>query len=197
MSEADRRKWDERYRQPQLTPATVSEFLIRVADELPAHGRALDVGGGMGQNAVWLAQRGLDVTLVDVSEVALERTRAAANVAGVPITTVRLDLEDDPLPPGPWDLIMATYYLWRPLFDAVTKLLAPGGVLVCVHPTRTNLQRHAKPGPEYLLDGGELPRLVHGLECVHYEENWSPDDRHEARMLARRFSVRPERADGN
>jgi len=188
MSEADRRKWDERYREPPSAPAAVCEYLICMADALPTSGRALDVGGGVGQNSMWLARRGLDVTLVDISALGLERAAAAATAAGVQLATARLDLDADPLPTGPWDLVLATYFLWRPLFNVVPDLLTPGGLLVCVHPTRKNLERNARPPLAYLLDDGEMPRLARGLEIVHYEENWSADGRHEARLLARRRS---------
>jgi len=39
-----------------------------LAAELPEAGRVLDVGGGAGRYAAWLAERGHDVTLVDPSE---------------------------------------------------------------------------------------------------------------------------------
>ena len=57
--------------------------------------------------------------------------------------------------------------------------------LVVVHPTRSNLERHDSPGPHHLLDDGELPGLIPGLEVVHYEEGWSEEGRHEARLVAR------------
>ncbi len=67
-------RWDarwERNRQPQ-TPAA---FVVESARFLPATGTAIDVAGGSGRNAIWLAGRGLEVTLVDVSSVALTRAR--------------------------------------------------------------------------------------------------------------------------
>jgi len=50
-----------------------------VAEYLPPTGRVLDAGGGPGRYSIWLAQRGYDVTLVDLSRgqlaVARERVR--------------------------------------------------------------------------------------------------------------------------
>ncbi|MDI1451118.1 class I SAM-dependent methyltransferase [Polyangium sp. 6x1] len=43
---------------------------------LPA-GTALDVGCGLGADAIWLAHQGWRVTAVDISHVALDRARAA------------------------------------------------------------------------------------------------------------------------
>ena len=46
---------------------------------LPESGRVLDAGGGAGRYALWLAQRGYDVTLVDLSaeQVAIAREKAS------------------------------------------------------------------------------------------------------------------------
>jgi hypothetical protein len=74
----------------------------------------------------------------------------------------------------------------RTLFHQFAKLLAPGGLLVVEHPTRSNLQRHAQPGAHYLLEDSELPGLVAGLEIVHSEEGWTPAGHHLARLAARK-----------
>lgn len=186
MSLAERTKWDARYRAspPSFTPSPILAELDAV---LPRRGRALDVGGGAGRNALALARRGLDVTLADISPVGLDLARAEAERAGIHLETVALDfeLELDAVPAGPWDLILQLHSLHRPLFERYPALLAPGGLLVVVHPTRTNLERHSKPGPDFLLDDGELPGLVPSLEIVRYEEGWSDEGRHEARLIAR------------
>jgi 2-polyprenyl-3-methyl-5-hydroxy-6-metoxy-1,4-benzoquinol methylase len=69
MSDADRQKWDARYAQPAAAPRDPEPFLLELDHLLPRSGRALDVAGGAGRNAIWLARRGLDVTLVDISAV--------------------------------------------------------------------------------------------------------------------------------
>ncbi|WP_242344290.1 class I SAM-dependent methyltransferase [Anaeromyxobacter terrae] len=185
MAEGDRERWDARYRDEDAVPDP-SPFLDALDALLPRRGRALDVAGGSGRNALWLARRGLDVTLADVSEVALERAAREARARGLAIETLRIDLEASPLPAGPWDLVLCTYFLHRPLLAAVAAELATGGLLVVAHATRTNLERHPRPGPAHLLDDGELPTLVRGLEIVRYEEGWLESGRHEARLVARR-----------
>jgi tellurite methyltransferase len=192
MPEGDREKWNARYEAEQAL-APPSPFLADLDAVLPRRGRALDVGGGSGRNALWLARRGLEVTLADVSDVALERAAGAARAEGLALTTVRIDLEAEPLPPGPWDLILCAYFLHRPLFAAFTAALAPGGWLLVAHSTRSNLQRHPRPGPDHVLEDGELPTLIQGLEVVRYEEGWLESGRHEARIVARRPEVEPRR----
>jgi SAM-dependent methyltransferase len=182
---SDRERWNARYAEGEAIPAP-SPFVESLATLLPASGRAIDLGGGSGRHALWLARRGLDVTLADVSDVALARAEAAARAEGLALTTVRVDLEAEPIPAGPWDVVVCTYFLHRPLLAAIPAALAPGGLAAVAHATRRNLERHARPGPAHVLDEGELPRLVAGLEIVRYEEGWLEGGRHEARVVARR-----------
>jgi len=185
MADADRQKWDARYA-AEGAPDEPSAWLTSLGGHLPREGRALDVAGGAGRNAVWLAKQGLRVTLVDISPVGLLAAEKRGREAGVTIETLRRDLEVEPLPEGPWDVILQSHYLERPLFQQYPRLLAPNGLLVVEHPTRSNLLRHAKPGAAFLLEDGELPSLCAGLLRVHYEEGWTQQGRHEARCLARR-----------
>ncbi|TMA69869.1 MAG: class I SAM-dependent methyltransferase [Deltaproteobacteria bacterium] len=184
MADGDRERWDARWR-ADAGATEPSPFLIALDALLPRAGAALDVAGGTGRNAVWLARRGLDVLCADVSPVALALARERAAAAGVALRTIAVDLETEPLPRGPFALIVAIDFLHRPLLAAVPDALAAGGLLVMSQPTRTNLTRNARPSARFLLDDGELPGLVVGLEVVCYVESWF-EDRHEARLMARK-----------
>jgi len=61
-------------------------------DRSPPFGRALDIGCGTGDHALNLAQRGWDVTGVDVVPRALEAARVKATEAGVSLRLVRADV---------------------------------------------------------------------------------------------------------
>jgi SAM-dependent methyltransferase len=190
MSEEDRRLWDERWAAGSHGEREVSPWLRSLDAILPRRGRALEVAGGRGLNAVWLTQRGLDVTLVDVSPVALAQAREAAAAAGVPLTAVARDLEEQGLPEGPFDLVTCFHYLERRLFPAWPGVLAPGGLLVLEHPTRSNLTRHERPPERFLLGDGEIAGLVEsvgGLEIVRLTEGWDESGRHQARLVANRL----------
>jgi SAM-dependent methyltransferase len=162
---------------------------VALAPLLPPRGRALDVAGGAGRHALWLARRGLAVTLADVSGVALAIAADRARAEGLRLATVELDLEAAPLPAGPWDVIVCAYFLDRRLLAALPAALAPGGLLAVAHATRRNLERHPRPGPSHVLEEGELPSLVRGVEVLSYEEGWLESGRHEARLVARRPAV--------
>jgi hypothetical protein len=185
MSREDRGKWDARYRAGDHTAGKPSPFLVSLAARLPT-GRALDVAGGAGRNALWLAAQGLDVTVADVSEVGLSLARERAAAAGLAIATRTVDLTAEPFPAGPWDLLLCILYLERSLFPAFEHALAPGGLFLWLHPTVENLERHPKPPRPFLLDRGEAPSLLGDLEVLIYDEGWSEDGFHEARVLARK-----------
>jgi len=127
------------------------------------------------------------VTLVDISEEGLSLARARGVEAGCSLRTLTLDLAVQPLPEGPWDLLLCVAFLHRELFARAADLLLPDGWLVVVQATRTNLERNPRPSARFLLEDGELPTLIRGLEVVQYEEGWTAEGRHEARLAARRM----------
>lgn len=182
MSEDDRRRWDERYASGAGGEAGRPSWLDEFEDEIPQTGRALDVAAGVGRVALWLCRRGLHVTAVDISEVGLARAREAAG--GLPLATQTLDLEDDELPPGPFQVVSCFHYCQRELFPAMRERLAPGGVLVLEMLGIRNLERHPRPSARWLLGVNEALSLCAGLEIVSYREGWM-SGRYEARVVAR------------
>lgn len=72
----DARDWDERYAAADLVwSGSPNQF---VAAELAGlrPGRALDLAAGEGRNALWLAERGWQVTAVDFAQAGLDKGRA-------------------------------------------------------------------------------------------------------------------------
>lgn len=181
---SDRERWNSRYAGGEEGGTPL--MLGRNLHLFPRSGRALDVAGGPGQAAVILAARGLDVTVCDVSDVALRMAQERAERSRVSITTIEADLTSAPLPNGPWDLICCFNYLDRELFPAMIQRLAPRGQLAVTLATRTNLERNERPQARFLLDDGELPGLLGDLAIEYYAEGWKLDGRHSAEALARR-----------
>src|SRR6266542_4383870 len=54
--------------------------------------RTIDLGCGTGENAIYLAQQGFDVTGVDYAEAAMEKARARAKDSGVQVNFIVDDL---------------------------------------------------------------------------------------------------------
>ncbi len=189
MPEADRIKWEAKYADAAAAPSTPAPTLGEIQHLLPSSGAALDVAGGAGRNAIWLAQRGLEVTIADISPAGLALAQSRAAEAGVELQTVETDIAASPPPPGPWRVVMCVYYLNRDFLRSCAAIIEPGGLLVVLHPTLTNLQRRQKPPAAFLLQDNELPELATGLEVVHHSEGWRQDDRYEALLVARKPSV--------
>jgi SAM-dependent methyltransferase len=183
-SNGDRVDWNQRYAE-EPWPEAPSHWLTTNADLLPAPGRALDIAGGTGRNALWLAKLGWDVTIIDVSDVALIIAADHATEVGLSLATVLSDLCTSPLPHGPWRLVMLFHYLDRELFPQIESVLEPGGLLIGSLATVTNLERNERPPRPYLIEDGELPSLLDDLEVLRYEEGWR-DDRHDARFVAQK-----------
>ncbi len=187
MSTEDRERWDARHRAHVPRTAGPLPFVASQRDRLPARGAALDVAGGTGRHALWLAGLGLDVTLLDISSVALGLATTAAAERGLQLHTTEVDLDTGALPPGPFDLVLCTYFLWRPLLPAAASVLRPGGLVIVAHPTRRNLERNPSPSARFILEEGELARLVPAeLEVLELAERWTDDGQHEAQLVARR-----------
>lgn len=156
--EASRRVWS----------GNPNQRLVEQAGDLTP-GRALDVGCGEGADAIWLAKRGWDVTAVDVSTVALDRTAEHAIEEGV----------DDHIEVGVHDVMADSPHLKRHAYDLVTVhflhvprqdfdrvyrhiagAVAPGGRLLVVAHHPDDVETGARPShgpgllfpPEQLLD---------------------------------------------
>lgn len=194
MAASDRQKWDEKYSQGSHAAAEPSVLITELADLFPQPAkdklRAIDVAGGAGRHALWLAQQGFDTTLADVSLVALSISEQRAHKARVSLRRLLIDIEEEPFPAGPWDVIVDFHFLSRPLFQRMIPQLAFSGVLIVVQPTMRNLERHPKPSAEYLLAENELRTLVPDVEIVRYDEGWLAEGRHEARLVAKRLDRR-------
>lgn len=179
MSAADREKWDRKYGgEGYLMGEGPRAVLESLAEKLPTVGLALDVGCGEGQNAVWLAERGLGVVGLDVSPVGLEKAIALAEEKGVAdrVYFAEVDL-DEGLPPGlpsEFALITSLHFRPGPLMDSLLGSLAPGGRLLVEVLTDANDSKAGEggtsPSPKHLAAPGELVSQTMALNRVWYRE---------------------------
>lgn len=213
MSDGERERWNRRHADRGFFPLEPSRLLTPLAAYLPpAPGKFLDLAGGSGRHALWLAELGHDVTLVDISTVAIELASGEARRRGLTLRTVVGDLDEratlDRIA-GPWDGILSFHFLAapdqpapahaaprtdsgppsRPLLDWLTPRLDDDGRWIIVHPTLRNLQRHPRPRREHLLAEGELAAWARSadLEVLHAREGWLEEGRHESVLIARRI----------
>lgn len=136
------REW-ERLERPvdgSLEFAIHKAWISRYLPEAPA--RVLDIGGGPGRYAIWLAQLGYEATLADLSPDLLEVARRQAEIANVTLAEVveanAVDLSR--FGDGSFDAALCMgpmYHLIeegdrRRVADELMRVLAPGGTAFTV-----------------------------------------------------------------
>jgi SAM-dependent methyltransferase len=128
--------WDARYAEPGWAFGTdPNDFLREQAHRLEPGGRVLCLAEGEGRNAVWLAERGHDVTAVDLARVGLEKAKRLAAERGVKIATVAADLAEFEFGEAAWDGIVSIFAHVPPavrlrVHAQVLRALKPGGLLL-------------------------------------------------------------------
>lgn len=111
------------------------EILRRVLP--PAPTRVLDVGGGAGAHATWLAADGYTVELIDPVPLHVRQAEQAAAAADKPFTARVGDARDLPVPDDSVDVVLLLGPLYHldtdgrgtALAEAI-RVLRPGGLLV-------------------------------------------------------------------
>ena len=68
--------------------------------------RAIDLGSGTGANAIYLAQKGFDMTGVDYAAAAVEKARPRAKEAGVQVSFIVDDLTNLRHVSGTFDFLL-------------------------------------------------------------------------------------------
>ncbi len=150
-----------------------AEWLVEHAALLRGGGRALDVACGDGRNALYLAQLGYMVDAIDVSDVAIGALRRAVQQRGLAMTIAPrvVDLEREPLPAGPYDVIVTLNFLQRDLFGPLQDALAPGGLLLYETLGQAHVDELGNDfNPDFLVAPGELLAAFDGLEVVAQRE---------------------------
>jgi len=158
-----------------------SSWLLENADLLPRGGRALDLACGAGRHALLLAAAGFPVRAVDRDSARIAVLGTTAARLGLPLEADVMDLEvgDVDLGSGAYALVLGFHYLHRPLFPAIVRALAAGGLLVYETFTTAQAARGKPTNPAFLLESGELPRLVAPLTVLRQREG-----EFEGRMVA-------------
>lgn len=170
--------WNERYAGGDFQFGEAPNlFLLSQSHRLRPHMRALAVGDGEGRNGTWMAERGLDTTSVDWSEVGLAKARALADRRGVALRTVTADLTRWAWPAAGFDVI-AWVFVHLPPEDRVIacagamRALAPGGLLLleCFSPAQEGRRSGGPKDPALLWTRTLVEQHFAGLEVLELLE---------------------------
>lgn len=176
----ERERWNRKYRESPGSWLEPDAFLMRAFSEyirplFPDGGRALDLAGGAGRHAIWLAKQGWEVTLIDISETGVEQARQNAGPLASHIHFVVDDLTGFTASQThfekAFDVVMVFFFLERKIFPEIVKAIRPGGLLVYKTLTLEQMKLAGGPkDPAHLLEAGELLQLAAGLQVLHYSE---------------------------
>ncbi len=179
----DKDFWDDAYRDDPDNVEVMDFVVAQAVEQLPV-GRALDLGCGLGTNALLLAARGWSVVGVDWAERAVQMANQAARERGLAASFYTADITT-------WesadrfDLVISTYALpggedgQRVLQTAMT-VLAPGGTLLVAEWDRAmgkiwGIDEDELYSPEQIA--AMLPDLViQQAEVLHREDVFPVDD---------------------
>lgn len=166
--------WDERYQTPEyIFGDQPCQWLIMNQHRLPTSGSAIALGDGEGRNGVFLAEIGLQVTSVDLSEVGLSKARNLASTRGVTIETVKANLEHYAMTPDSQDLIVSIYChlpdtIRRVVHQRAELALKPGGlfILEAFHHSQLKYQSGGPKTTDLLYDLEALTGDFQSLQIV-------------------------------
>ena len=112
-------KWNKKYK--TLTSKPPSPLL----DYIPnLKGKALDLAGGLGRNSIALLQKGYNVTLIDISDIALSK------ITNPKIKKICLDLDNFIIPQNEYVVIIMIKYFNLDLLKQIPKALKNNGFFV-------------------------------------------------------------------
>lgn len=146
-------QWEERYASVEkLWSGRPNDWLPELAADWTP-GTALEIGCGEGSDALWLAERGWQVTGLDLSATAIGRLSEQAERLGIASrVTGRVQDVGAGLPEGPFDLVTSFYVHGGPeegsldlvalLSDAATRVAPGGRLLTAVHAVNPPWRAH-------------------------------------------------------
>lgn len=156
---ANQADWDHRYSGPLIWSGTPNGTLVHEVTGLEP-GRALDVGAGEGGDAMWLAERGWDVTATDISQRAVDRIAAVAADRELTVTSVRADANSRAPFDSDFDLVTAQY-------ASIPRTADGRGV--------DNLLAAVAPGGTLLVVGHDLEPMRHPIDTGRHSRAFDPD----------------------
>jgi SAM-dependent methyltransferase len=176
--------WNARYAEAAASDSSVwslesNAFVAHVVADF-APGTAVDLACGEGRNALWLAQRGWQVTAVDFSAVAIQTGRQRAVHLGLEVDWVVADATDW-VPSALVDLIVVAY-LQLPAAELASVIatcagsLEPGGMLVLISHDLDNIARGVggPQNPAVLTSVAALREAAGDLEIERCEQLLRP-----------------------
>ena len=165
----DRERWNKRFGERPMLPSNAPSFIRDCFKEIET-GTVIDIASGDGAAALYLAEKGLEVTATDISDVALTRLLQFARDRNADMRVCQADLDDPKSLThlAQFDYVVITHFKpkieYWPVFVA---LLKPGGQLFLstfnwLHHLKNNFSRR------FCLEEKELINISDGLALEYH-----------------------------
>jgi SAM-dependent methyltransferase len=172
MQAMDPTSWIKKYETERYVyTKDVNQFVVELTEGLTP-GTAIDLAGGEGRNAVWLAEKGWQVENIDFAPNALDKCALLAKERGVDakVFTTCASALDFTSRLAPVDLVVVAYlHIYSHQFAVAMQnavaALKPGGTLMGVWHALENIQHnsHGPQNPDTLPSVESLTELSHRL----------------------------------
>ena len=187
-----KQQWNERYLS-ELAEATPKPALVLSdnAHLLPERGKALDLACGVGGNALFMAQRGLQVVGWDYSSAAIDQLNQFAAQQKVKLQAEVRDVVVAPPTLQSFNVIVVSHFLDRSIISDLIDALKPGGLIFYQTFIQEKVNEVGPGNPDFLLKPNELLKLLSSLRILVYREeglvgNVTQGFRNEAFLVAQR-----------
>ena len=177
--------WDKRYREGFYDEAREAHDLVRkYASLMPRDKPVIDIAMGQGRDLLFLSRAGLRVCGIERSREAIKLARQVSGEEGLEMAVVLGDARFLPFRAGTAGAVLVFHFLEREIMTTLSRLLAPGGLLLYETFLKRQNEIDRARDVRYLLDDGELLAFFRDLELLMYEEGIF-DLRGRRRALAR------------
>ena len=184
--------WEQYYREKDQPYFVPDEVLVReLTSRTP--GRALDLGTGEGGDALWLAERGWEVTAVDQSKTALKTLLSEARRRRLKLNATCSDILKF-VPNELFDLVLLAFIHFDKadrgkLWKKCRELVKTSGQIVIISIVNPTGQKATLPTNTFPVLAELLPELQQaGLKIQKSEEiyrrmQWSPEESFEGETV--------------
>ena len=162
-------KWNHTY-QVNAQEIEACRVLREYGYLLPQEGFALDLACGLAGNAFYMAERGLTVDAIDISEVAIDKVNNHSERLKLDIMGIVRDVETKGLDERQYDVIVVSHFLSRSLMPEIIQHLKTDGILFYQTWVKEKVEGIGPRNEDFLLEKGELLHFCKDMDILHYHE---------------------------
>lgn len=163
--------WEKHYLDRDVEDQTPASVLTENLHLLPESGTVLDYACGLAANGCLLAHKGYQVTVVDNSNVAINKIKSYSDQFSLNIKTEVHDLENKPLADVQYDIVIVSFFLHRETIRSLPDLVKPGGLLFYQTFSGDQLNGRGPSNPNFRLKHGELLEVFSNMNILFYRED--------------------------